>query len=264
VRVAPLPPWLDAARLLGEGDWQLTRYPSFIEATAELDAPVAADLGARLRGVTLAGKPVEYEVTPRLARTLVRQARLEEARRYRDRSVGFSRPGAMIDDETRLGLTPEALALDLGERARDVAHAPTVIDLCCGVGGNAIGFARSALRVIAIEIDPHRLAAARHNAALYGVADRIAFFQGDARDYLTGHEDALLFADVPWAVRDASGHLPLLRDIVARCARGQQLWAKVPADFDPALVPNAQPVAWFGASAGDRRRVKFLVLELKG
>jgi hypothetical protein len=52
-------------------------------------------------------------------------------------------------------------------------------------------------------------------------------------------------------------------ELLARRPTGQRLWSKVPADFDPALVPNARPSAWFGAGAGDERRVKFVLLELE-
>jgi hypothetical protein len=266
VVVSVLPAWLDAARLLGDGPWQLTEHGAGVVASAELSSAKAADLDARLRGVVLAGKRLECEVLPRLARPLVRQARLDEARRQRDRSVGFSRSGAALDDEMRIGLTPEHLALSLGERAKQLllersGDQLTVVDACCGAGGNAIGFARAGLRVIAIELDAARLAAARHNAMLYGVADRIAFVLGDARSLVAEHAAALWFLDVPWVERDAEGHLPLLAQLIEKLGPSQALWAKVPADFDPALVPGARPSAWFGASAGDARRVKFLLLE---
>lgn len=266
VSVSPLPAWLDAARLLGDGPWQLIEQSAGVEARAELEASAAADLEARLRGVTLAGKRLECDVVPKLARPLVRQARLNEARRQRDRSVGFSRTGVLLDDEMRIGLTPEQLALSLGERAKQVLanrslDPQSVVDACCGAGGNAIGFARAGLRVIALELDARRLAAARHNAKLYGVADRIAFVQGDARDLVAEHRAALWFLDVPWLARDAEGHLPLLAALIEKLGPSQALWAKVPADFDPTLVPGARPTAWFGASPGDARRVKFLVLE---
>jgi hypothetical protein len=266
VRVTPLPAWLDAARLLGDGPWQFTEHGAGLEARAELDALAAADLEARLRGVMLAGQPVELDVFPRLGRPLVRQARLNEARRQRDRSVGFSRTGVMLDDEMRIGLTPELLALSLGERAKQWlagrSREPlSVVDACCGAGGNAIGFARAGLHVVAIELDARRLAAARHNAELYGVADRIAFVHGDARDLVAEHRAALWFLDVPWLERAAEGHLPLLAELIEKLGPSQALWVKVPADFDPALVPGARPTAWFGASPGDARRVKFLLLE---
>jgi hypothetical protein len=114
VRVAPIPVWLDAERLLGPGAWQIAAADAAIEASAELDAAAAADLDARLRGVVLAGRRLICEVQPKLARPLVREARLNEARRQRDRSVGFSRSGVVLDDEMRLGLTPEQLALRIG------------------------------------------------------------------------------------------------------------------------------------------------------
>lgn len=266
VRVAPIPAWLDAERLLGPGAWQLTTAGASVEASADLDTAAAADLDARLRGVVLAGTRLTCEVLPKLARPLVREARLNEARRQRDRSVGFSRPNVVLDDEMRLGLTPERLALRIGEHAKRFleprrAEQRTVIDACCGAGGNAIGFARSGLRVIAIELDPRRLAAAKHNAKVYGVSDRITFVLGDAREQLCELRGGLWFADVPWAVRDASGQLPLLAELLERLDPSQPLWAKVPADFDPALVPGARPSAWFGVSAGDERRVKLVLLE---
>ncbi len=266
VRVSPLPVWLDAARLLGDGPWQLAAHDEGIVASAELGSEAAADLDARLRGVVLAGKRLECEVRPKLARPLVRQARLDEARRQRDRSVGFSRTGVVLDAEMRIGLTPEQLALRLGERAKQLVSGrsgdpSTVVDACCGAGGNAIGFARAGLRVVAIELDVARLAAARHNARLYGVDDRISFVAGDARQLVAEHAAALWFLDVPWVDRDAEGHLPLLAELIEKLGPSQPLWAKVPADFNPALVPSARPTAWFGASAGDARRVKFLLLE---
>jgi len=271
VRVSPLPSWVDAGRLLGEGPWELTPFGGFFIATAELSAAAAADLDARLRGVVLAGQRLGCEIVPRLARPLVRKARLDEARRQRDRSVGLSREGVVLDDETRLGLTPEALALALGERAKHAIKARlgdaaplTVVDVCCGAGGNTIGFARSGFQVTAVEQDAQRLAAARHNARLYGVGDRVVFVHADAREVLDSHAAALWFVDVPWGARSQTGHLPLLAEILSRRPAAQELWAKVPADFDPALVPGAQPIAWFGAGAGDAHRVKLVVLELLG
>jgi trimethylguanosine synthase len=53
------------------------------------------------------------------------------------------------------------------------------VDAFCGVGGNAIAFAQTCEHVIAIDNDETRLRLARHNAAIYGVADRIEFVLGD-------------------------------------------------------------------------------------
>ena len=42
-----------------------------------------------------------------------------------------------------------------------------IVDGFCGVGGNAIQFAFTCERVIAIDIDPQKIAMARHNAGLF-------------------------------------------------------------------------------------------------
>ena len=55
----------------------------------------------------------------------------------------------------------------------------TIVDAFCGVGGNAIQLAMGCKRVIAIDINPTAVEYARHNAELYGVADRIEFIVGD-------------------------------------------------------------------------------------
>ena len=47
------------------------------------------------------------------------------------------------------------------------------------MGGNAIAFAQTCEHVIAIDNDKTRLRLARHNAAIYGVDDRIEFVLGD-------------------------------------------------------------------------------------
>ena len=85
------------------------------------------------------------------------------------------------------------------------------MDAFCGVGGNTIAFAKTCQRgmrsihhgcldgdphfyldvVIAIDNNPTRLALARHNAQIYGVADRIEFILADymsfAKSCLSSH-----------------------------------------------------------------------------
>jgi SAM-dependent methyltransferase len=205
------------------------------------------------------------EVQPPLARRDVRAARTAEARRMRKGSVGLSRAGARLDEEARYSLTPEALALCLGRDAIAMG-VRRVIDACCGAGGNAIGFARAGARVIAVDADAGRLAMARHNAALYGVADAIELHHGDARALVPDLEGDLLFVDPPWTrgydrTRVTLDALPLLGALWEQ-RRRVQLWAKVPPSFDPDTAPGVTRVrAVFGAADGDRRRVKFLVLE---
>ena len=54
-----------------------------------------------------------------------------------------------------------------------------IVDAFAGVGGNAIQFALTCDKVIAVELCPQRLETARHNAEVYGVADKIQFICGD-------------------------------------------------------------------------------------
>jgi trimethylguanosine synthase len=257
--VSELPAWLPAGRLLGPG-FTLVAGPDRVTATGELDRPAAADVAARLRGVGFGGRALEVQITPPLPRALVRAARTEDARRRRNTTPGFVRGEARDDPEGRMSLTPEALAVAMGLRA-----PPTVLDAGCGVGGNTIGFARAGCRVTAIERDPRRLAMARHNARVYGVADRVRWIAGDAVDHVRTLPADLLFVDPPWGAdwnraRTTLEDLPLLSAILA--IRKDRVWAKVPPSFDPATVPGGAPEAWFGEAPGDLRRVKFLLIRL--
>lgn len=273
ILVAPLPDWLDARRLLGPthaGDpeglgWSISAGPvaGTRRAQAELDSEHASDLAARLRGVVLDGRAIECGIHPGLARTLVRAGRLADARRRRATSVGFERPGVQLDDEGRWSLTPESLALELGR----MASGRVVIDAGCGVGGNAIGFARAGCDVVAIERSDERLAMAYHNATIYAVGDRIRFVQGDA---LALAEEfvapaSIVFVDPPWGRdwADRELHLadfPLLagmRELALR--KGAALWAKLPAAF-PIAELGGHAKAVFGVASGDLRRIKFLLV----
>ncbi|KAL0954180.1 hypothetical protein HGRIS_005311 [Hohenbuehelia grisea] len=90
-------------------------------------------------------------------------------------SLYSSPPGCLLDEEGWYSVTPELIADQIAERCR----CGTILDAFCGVGGNAIAFAKTCERVIALDISPTRLALARHNAQIYGVADRIEFILAD-------------------------------------------------------------------------------------
>ncbi len=256
VRVGPIPAFVELDRLLGPEAWSTA--DGF--ATARLDSRSAADLAARLRGVGLDGKLVEVSVEPKLPRPWVRDARTEDARRRRDTSPGFTRPGTQTDDEGRMSLTPEALAHRLGK----LAQGASVVDAGCGVGGNAIGFARAGCTVTAIEQSDARCRMAAHNARVYGVSERITFRKGDAIELLPTLRGGLLFLDPPWGAewnreRTSIDDFPLLRAALEMApGRFEALWAKVPPSFDVRSVPGAAADAWFGVAAGDRQRVKFV------
>ena len=81
-----------------------------------------------------------------------------------------------------------------------LCRCSVVVDAFAGVGGNAIQFALTCDRVIAVELCPQRLETARHNAQVYGVAHKIDFICGDflevaaTLEVLTNPNTALLCA----------------------------------------------------------------------
>ncbi len=257
ISVTGIPPWVDAHRLLGGRlSWRVESGAW----VAEGPAGEVADVQARLRGVGLGGGPVRVAMRPSLPRRAVRAARLEDARRRRDTTPGFLRPGVSLDAEARMSLTPEALAMDLATRI----GRRTVVDAFCGGGGNAIAFARAGADVTAIEIDPERARMAEHNARLYGVSIRVVI--GDARAVLPTLDAEVIFVDPPWGAdwdrgRTDLGSLPLLGELLPSLARFPRVVVKVPPSFDPAVLPGFVPRAVFGEAAGDRHRVKLVLLE---
>ena len=53
--------------------------------------------------------------------------------------------------------------------------------------------------MIAIDIDPHKIEAARHNAKIYGVEDRIQFIVGDFFEVIPTLNIAdVIFLSPPW------------------------------------------------------------------
>lgn len=75
-----------------------------------------------------------------------------------------------------------------------------VVDAFAGAGGNTIQFAQTCNQVIAIDNSALRIENAKHNAAVYGVLDKIDFVLGDAFTILPsmkGKVDAV-FLSPPW------------------------------------------------------------------
>lgn len=89
--------------------------------------------------------------------------------------------GCLLDEQSWYSITPESVAFRIAKRC---ATDGIVVDLFAGAGGNAIQFAFTCNRVLAIEIDPLKLRLARWNAKIYGVEDRITFVQGDSIELL--------------------------------------------------------------------------------
>ncbi|KAI0628060.1 S-adenosyl-L-methionine-dependent methyltransferase [Trametes polyzona] len=117
----------------------------------------------------------------------------------RERFFSMYASGCLLDEEGWYSVTPERVADQIAERCR----CDVILDAFCGVGGNAIAFARTCERVIALDVSPVRLALARHNAALYGVQDRIEFVLADYLSFARTLRDKrrkidVVFLSPPW------------------------------------------------------------------
>ena len=91
----------------------------------------------------------------------------------------FSRAEEMLF--TRAGLEQASSEVTSAHAAARYPADGLVADLCCGIGGNLIALG-SRCPVLAVELDPVSLAFARHNAGVYGAADRLAAVRADVRD----------------------------------------------------------------------------------
>ncbi|ALC47869.1 tatl [Drosophila busckii] len=110
----------------------------------------------------------------------------------------FSRfdEGVRLDRESWFSVTPEKIAVQTARRlACDI-----IVDAFCGCGGNAIQFAMTCSRVIAIDIDADKLEMAKHNATIYGVAHKIEFIHADFLQFAssTNLRPDVVFLSPPW------------------------------------------------------------------
>ncbi|HEU5012133.1 MAG TPA: class I SAM-dependent methyltransferase [Roseiflexaceae bacterium] len=123
--------------------------------------------------------------TPEQARAAVEQTML----RMRAR-VKFSHADVMFFTREALEqATAEPVARHRAGRIASHGMA-SVVDLGCGIGGDALALAAAGLRVTAIDRDPLRVALAQANAEALGLAERMTFVHADVVD-APPHADAL-------------------------------------------------------------------------
>ncbi|XP_068788794.1 trimethylguanosine synthase isoform X4 [Struthio camelus] len=136
--------------------------------------------------------PAEIAADPELAKYWAQRYRL------------FSRfdEGIKLDREGWFSVTPEKIAEHIAVRVSQSFNCDIIVDAFCGVGGNAIQFALTSKRVIAIDIDPEKLSLARNNAEVYGVADQIEFVCGDFMVLASDIKADVVFLSPPWGGPD--------------------------------------------------------------
>jgi predicted RNA methylase len=149
------------------------------------------------------------------------------------------------EDAARMYFTPhgleQATRKEVAEhRARRLAGA-TVVDACCGIGGDFLALARAGCSVTAVDVDPLTVAVARANAGALGLADRVTVTVGDAAAVRPEAYD-VLFADP--ARRTSRGRTfdpmaysppwPVVLDLVSRAGRAcVKVAPGIPYDFIP-------------------------------
>ncbi|KAI0714188.1 RNA cap guanine-N2 methyltransferase-domain-containing protein [Cerioporus squamosus] len=159
----------------------------------------------------------------------------------RERFFSLYSSGCLLDEEGWYSVTPEAIADQIAERCR----CDVILDAFCGVGGNAIAFAKTCERVIALDISPVRLALARHNAALYGVQDRIEFVLADffsfartLKQQRSHRKIDVVFLSPPWGgpsyLSNASASPSKSFSQIPKSAPSSSLALAVDPDADPA------------------------------
>ena len=150
----------------------------------------------------------------------------------------------------RLYFTREALEQSSSEavsrhRAERFRAYPTVLDLCCGVGIDAIHLALAGCRVEAIDSDLLRLAMAEANAAAAGVGDRVRFHLGDVLSMVLPQAEAAFVdpsrRDGEHRFLNPSRYQPPLGSVLARFPAGFPFGAKIAPgvarnDLDTAIV----------------------------
>lgn len=90
--------------------------------------------------------------------------------------------GIYMTSELWYSVTPEEVAIFTAKLiASLIPEATSVLDICCGGGGNTIQFAKYFGNVGAIDINPANSQCTKHNASIYGVEDKIWSYVGDWR-----------------------------------------------------------------------------------
>jgi SAM-dependent methyltransferase len=183
---------------------------------------------------------------PELASAAVTQAAL------RARAVSKFGPDALAMFFTRAGLEQATRAVVARRRAQRLAAAGVhrVADLGCGVGADALAFARAGLRVLAVEADPTTAAMAEANAAVLGLDHLITVRRADASTIDLSEVDAA-FCDPArrrvaggGRVFDPAAYSPPWSFVSALPDRVPATVLKLAPGIDHALLPAGAEAEW--------------------
>ncbi len=223
----------------------------------------------------LAAVQAEASRTPAVIARLRMIADRDQVRRAIDLVDARRRAAGRIDDAHHLWLdriaVEQATSTDVARwKARRFAEfgATRVLDLCTGIGGDAIGLALEGMEPVLVDNDRSRLAAARHN---------VSHFLGHDPETILGDVTALALEDLPyhldpdrrpggrrtWRYEEISPGPATIDALIARGAPGA---IKLGPGVDHGSLPDGeveiiqrgrglvQAVLWIGALARGVRR----------
>jgi len=152
---------------------------------------------------------------------------------------------------TRDGLQQATRRVVADRRAARLAADPSVrdvADLCCGVGSDAVAFARAGLSVHAVDADPQTVEVARANMVALGVCDRVQVVHADATSVDLAGFDAVFCDPARRAggrrVFDPSAYSPSWRFLAGLGARVPRTVLKLGPGIDHALIPAGVEAEW--------------------
>ncbi|WP_335934632.1 class I SAM-dependent methyltransferase [Streptomyces sp. PTD5-9] len=142
-------------------------------------------------------------------------------------------------------------------RARRFAGAGgvrSVADLCCGIGGDAIAFARAGIRVLAVDRDPLTAEVARANAAALGLAELIEVRCADVAEVDVSGYDAVFVDPARRGGRgrifDPEAYSPPLSWATGAALRAPRAALKVAPGIPHETVPEQAEAEWI-SDGGD-------------
>ncbi|MFE1849690.1 methyltransferase domain-containing protein [Streptomyces sp. NPDC002387] len=149
--------------------------------------------------------------------------------------------------------TRTAVAAHRAGRLRELG-ATSVADLCCGIGGDAIAFARAGIRVLAVDRDPLTAAAARANAEALGLSALIEVRETDVTEVDVSGYDAVFVDPARRGGRgrifDPEAYSPPLSWAVATALKAPHAALKVAPGIPHEAVPTAAEAEWI-SDGGD-------------
>ncbi|MEV6171089.1 methyltransferase domain-containing protein [Streptomyces sp. NPDC051954] len=130
----------------------------------------------------------------------------------------------------------------------------SVADLCCGIGGDAIAFARAGIRVLAVDRDPLTCEVARANAAALGLADLVEVRETDVTEVDTAGYDAVFVDPARRGGRgrifDPEAYSPPLSWAVATALKAPRAALKIAPGIPHDAIPSEAGAEWI-SDGGD-------------